>query len=144
LILGQAAVQANIVSPVLIIVVAITGLGNFSVPNASLALGVRLIRFVFILMAAFLGFYGITAVFMVAGVYLVSQKSFGVPFVAPVAARTSKSSDLIVRKPIWKQEKRPDGLNPIGVERQPKVTRKWAQEDPNYSYNREEKDDKGR
>jgi len=144
LILGQAAVQANIVSPVLIIVVAITGLGNFAVPNVSLALGVRLLRFVFIFLGAFLGFYGITAVFMIIGMYLVSQKSFGVPFVAPVAPRTKRSSDLMIRSPIWKQEKRPDGLNPIGAGRQPKVTRKWTQEDPNFSYDRKENDDEGR
>jgi len=144
LILGQAAVQANIVSPVLIIVVAITGLGNFAVPNVSLALGIRLLRFAFIIMGAFLGFYGLTAVFMITGMYLVSQKSFGVPFVAPVAPRTTRSSDLISRKPVWKQEKRSDGLNPIGIGRQPKVSRKWTQEDPNYSYSREGNDDEGR
>jgi len=144
LILGQAAVQANIVSPVLIIVVAITGLGNFSVPNVSLALAIRLMRFAFIIMGAFLGFYGITVVFMVLGMYFVSQKSFGVPFVAPVAPRTTRNSDLIFRHPIWKQEKRPDAINPIGVGRQPKISRKWTQEDPNYSYDRKENDDEGR
>lgn len=144
LILGQAAVQANIVSPVLIIVVAITGLGNFAVPNVSLALGVRLTRFIFIIMGALLGFYGITVAFMILGMYLVSQKSFGVPFVAPVAPRTTRSTDLIFRQPIWKQEKRPDYINPIGTGRQPKITRKWTKEDPNYSYSRKESDDEGR
>jgi spore germination protein KA len=144
LILGQAAVQANIVSPVLIIVVAITGLGNFAVPNVSLALGVRLLRFAFIIMGALLGFYGLTTVFMIVGMYLVSQKSFGVPFVAPVAPKTTRSGDLIARQPVWNQEKRPDGLNPIGVGRQPNISRKWTQEDPNFSYDREGNDDEGR
>ncbi len=144
LILGQAAVQANIVSPVLIIVVAITGLGNFAIPNVSLSLAIRLLRFAFIIMGAFSGFYGLTAVFMVVGIYLVSQKSFGVPFVSPLAPRTTKNNDVTVRKPVWKQDKRPDGINPIGVERQPRVSRKWTQKDPNYSYDREENDDERR
>ncbi|KNY28833.1 spore germination protein [Pseudobacteroides cellulosolvens] len=141
LILGQAAVQANIVSPVLIIVVAITGLGNFAVPNYELALGIRLIRFGFIAFGFLFGFYGIVALVMLIGIYLASQKSFGVPLLANVAPKTSRSNDLIMRYPVWKQERRPDPLNPLDSKRQPKISRKWTQEDPNYSYDREDNDD---
>lgn len=139
LILGQAAVQANIVSPVLIIVVAITGLGNFAVPNPSLALGIRIIRFVYILLGAFLGFYGITVGLLMTGAYMVDQKSFGVPFVAPVAPKTARSGDLIERKPMWMQQRRPDFLNPMDDSRQPEVSRKWRQKEAHISYDRKEK-----
>lgn len=141
LILGQAAVQANIVSPVLIIVVAITGLGNFTIPNFELALGIRLIRFGFIIFGVLFGFYGIVALFMLIGIFLVSQKSFGVPLLTTLAPRTTRSKDLIIRYPIWRQERRPDLLNTLDIGRQPKITRKWAQEDPSYSYDRERKND---
>ncbi|GFP77208.1 hypothetical protein bsdtw1_03322 [Clostridium fungisolvens] len=144
LILGQAAVQANIVSPVLIIIVAITGLGNFAIPSFSLGLAIRLIRFGFIASGALLGFYGITCFMMLIGIYLVSIKSFGIPIFAPVLPRTSKSKDYIVRYPIWEQEKRIDSINPLDTTRQPKISRKWTVEAPNYNYDRGESDDKGR
>jgi len=59
LILGQAAVIAGLISPVLLIVVAVTGLGNFSIPNYSLAIAVRIIRFIYIILGSVVGFYGI-------------------------------------------------------------------------------------
>ena len=142
LILGQAAVQANIVSPVLIIIVAITGLGNFAIPSFSLGLAIRLIRFGFIASGALLGFYGITCFMMLIGIYLVNIKSFGIPIFAPVLPRTAKSKDYILRYPIWEQEKRVDSINPLDTIRQPKVSRKWTMEDPNYNYDRRETDDK--
>ncbi len=129
LILGQAAVQANIVSPVLIIIVAVTGLGNFAIPNFSVAFAVRIIRFAFIFGAALLGFYGIGLVLVAVIALLSNMKSFGVPFLSITAPKTSTSGDLIFKKPVWKQEKRPDNINPLDVRRQPNISRKWAQED---------------
>lgn len=111
LILGQAAVDANLVSPVLIIIVAVTGLGNFAIPSYSLATGIRLIRFGLILAGAFLGFYGVAAVLFIVGCFACSIKSFGVPFLSPVSPVTRKNPDIIARAPNFKQKKRPDYLN---------------------------------
>jgi len=111
LILGQAAVAANLVSPVLIIVVAVTGLGNFAIPSYSLATGIRLIRFGLILAGAFLGFYGVAAVLFIAGCIACNMKSFGVPFLSPVSPVTRKNPDIIARKPNFEQKMRPDYLN---------------------------------
>ncbi|MGE5632788.1 MAG: spore germination protein [Caulobacteraceae bacterium] len=111
LILGQAAVSANLVSPVLIIVVAVTGLGNFAIPSYSLATGIRLIRFGLILAGAFLGFYGVAAVLFIAGCFACNMKSFGVPFLSPISPVTKKNPDIIARAPNFKQKMRPDYLN---------------------------------
>ena len=59
LVIGQAAVQAGIVSPAMVIVVAITAVANFATPTFAIAISARLIRFVFILTAAAFGFYGV-------------------------------------------------------------------------------------
>ncbi|HHW49252.1 MAG TPA: spore germination protein, partial [Clostridiaceae bacterium] len=59
LILGQAAVAANIVSPILIIIVAVTGIGSFAIPNFSLGFSLRVIRFAYIFLGALAGFLGI-------------------------------------------------------------------------------------
>lgn len=129
LILGEAAVSANIVSPVLIVIVAATGLSNFAIPNYSLAFGVRLLRFYFIIAGCFLGFYGLALALVVFVLMLVNLKSFGIPYLSIVAPRNKKSKDAVVRWPIWMQEERPDYLNTLDSRRQPEISRQWTQED---------------
>ncbi len=129
LILGEAAVSANIVSPILIIIVAITGLSNFAIPNYNLAFGVRLTRFYFIAAGALLGFYGISLALVAYVLMLVNLKSFGVPFISIISPRTKGSRDIIIKWPIWMQEYRPDYLNSPDRRRQPKISRQWAEQD---------------
>jgi spore germination protein KA len=124
LILGQAAVTADIVSPIMIIIVAITGLSNFSMPNYSLATSVRILRFVFIFFGAIAGFYGIAVAMFIIGGFACSMKSFGAPFLVPVAPKTKSSRDLIIRRPIWNQILRPDAANTLN--------RKRAGDSPNW------------
>ncbi len=131
LILGEAAVAANIVSPILIIVVAATGLSNFAIPNYSLAFGVRISRFYFIIAGATLGFYGLALALMAYILMLVNLKSFGIPFMSILAPKNKRSRDAIIRWPVWMQESRPDFLNPLERDRQPEISRGWSQQDPN-------------
>lgn len=127
LILGQAAVSANLVSPIMIIIVAITALGSFSVPSFSMSFSIRLIRFAYIILGAISGFLGIALGLTVNALMLASSKSFGVPFLAPFGPVTQgKYSDKLSRKPIWKQEKRPDYLNTKDIKSQPKISRSWT------------------
>ncbi len=140
LILGQAAVQANVVSPVLIIIIAATGLGNFAIPNFDLAFAVRILRFIFIFASAVLGFYGITLVLVALTGAIASMKSFGVPFLSTAAPRVRKSFDSFIMWPIWKQEMRPDVLNPLDTRKQAPISRKWTKEDPDSGYRKGEDD----
>ncbi|MGD0153948.1 MAG: spore germination protein [Thermacetogeniaceae bacterium] len=126
LILGQAAVAASIVSPILIIVVAITGIGSFAIPNFSYAYSFRILRFGYIILGALAGFLGISLGLFLHGMTLVTSKSFGVPFMAPFAPRTAGDlGDVVFKEPIWKQERRPDYLEPKDEVRQPKISRGW-------------------
>ena len=130
LILGQAAVEANIVSPILIIVVAVTGLGSFAIPNFSAGFAFRILRFGFIILSAISGFLGITVGLVLMGLWMVNAKSFGVPFVSPVAPRTSGGfSDAVLKSPVWKQEKRPDYMNAKKGRKQPHISRRWINRD---------------
>lgn len=128
LILGQAAVQAGIVSPILIIVVAITGLASFAIPNYSMSFAFRGTRFIFTILAAIFGFFGISAGFYIFLSSLASMKSFGVPFLAPMGPKTRSEPDLFYRGPVWEMEERPDYLNTLDRRRQPKVSRKWTED----------------
>jgi len=111
LILGQAAVQAGLVSPILIIIVAVSGLGSFAIPNYSLSLGIRIIRFFLIFFGCIGGFYGISAGVTILFAMALSMKSFGVPFFTPVAPYASHNTDTIIRAPIYEQKYKPDYLN---------------------------------
>lgn len=126
LILGQAAVAANLVSPVLIIVVAVTGLGSFAIPSYSLATGIRLIRFGLILSGAFLGFYGVAAALFIVGSFACNMKSFGVPFFSPISPATKKNPDILARMPNFKQAMRPDYLNTPNSKRAGDKPRGWV------------------
>ena len=127
LILGQAAVAANLVSPIMIIIVAITALGSFSIPSFSMSFSIRLIRFAYIILGATAGFLGIALGLTINALMLAASKSFGVPFLAPFGPVTKeKYSDKLSRKPIWKQEYRPDYLNPKDIKSQSKISRSWA------------------
>ncbi len=130
LILGQAAVQANLVSPVLIIIVALTGLGNFAIPDFGMAFAARIIRIGFIILGALLGFYGISLGIVAAVALLSHTKSFGVPFLTFYGPKVNNSNDLIIRMPVWKQQFRPDEINPLDITRQKKISRTWTREKP--------------
>lgn len=121
LILGQAAVEANLVSPILVIIVAITGLSSFAIPEATLSYTVRIVRFLLLLSGAFMGFLGISLFFTVSLAYILSINCFGVPFMSPVAPHYPSSNDSYTRSPIYKQWLRPTNISKLdSIRRKPK------------------------
>ncbi|MBE5780248.1 MAG: spore germination protein [Clostridiales bacterium] len=97
LILGQAAVSANLVSPIAIIVVATTGLSSFAIPDFSLQMAVYHMRFLFLLAAVLGGFWGILFLLVPLCAYLCSLTSYGVPYFAPVAPKTRGNRDIVIK-----------------------------------------------
>ena len=126
LILGQAAVSAKIVSPIMIIIIAITGIGSFAMADYSLGWSYRLLRLVFIALGAFMGFYGIAAGIVIYALAIGAQKSFGVPFVAPLPKAGNRGvANSVFVNPIWRREKRPSFLDTKNASSEPKISRKW-------------------
>jgi hypothetical protein len=102
LVLGQAAIQARIVSPIMIIVVALTGIGSFVVPNFSTSYSTRFLRYPILIAAGTLGAYGISLTWCVIVAHLCTLESFGVPYLSPVSPfKTSALKDSILRLPLW-------------------------------------------
>ncbi|MET3576691.1 spore germination protein [Bhargavaea ullalensis] len=112
LILGQAAVQANLVSPLLVVVIAITGLSSFAIPDVGLSVMTRILRFIFVIAAHLLGFVGLALVLAAMLAYATSIKSFGVPFFSPLAPHFPSSRDLFLRPILKKQWLRPLSMSP--------------------------------
>ena len=105
LILGQAAVSASIISPIVIIVVALTGLGNFVIPDYGFTVGMTILRIAIILVSALLGLYGLTLAVFALLCHLCSLHSLGAPFMAPVAPFRPHNPDILLRLPIWMQKR---------------------------------------
>lgn len=126
LILGQSAVSAKIVSPIMIVVIAITGIGSFATSDYSISWSLRIMRLIFIALAAAAGFLGIAIGIFVYLTYVATIYSFGVPYLSPLPGSDNKGyfSALFVKQ-IWKREKRPSYLGVKNDDAEPKISRKW-------------------
>ena len=109
LIIGQAAVSANLVSPIVVMIVAITALGSMALPNEEFASAFRLLKYMFLLLGGYLGIFG-----LVAGIYLTLSHlsgllSFGMPYLIPFVKKETvrESGDGILRIPFHKRWQRP-------------------------------------
>jgi spore germination protein KA len=126
LILGQTAVAAKIVSPIMVIIIALTGLASYSIPDYRLASAFRLSRFIFVLLAMSMGLIGVACGLLLFIAMLCSLKSFGMPYMSPMAPRSTLGGDTILRGPVYHQKRRPDALNTKDQIRQKDNSRSWT------------------
>ncbi|WP_127535870.1 spore germination protein [Paenibacillus illinoisensis] len=109
LVIGQAAVEAGLVSGAMVIVVSFTAISNFVIPYFSMATAVRLMRFPFMLLAGTLGLFGILVGAVPLLVHLISLKSLGADYMMPFSPfYKSNMKDLILRVPWWAMKTRPN------------------------------------
>lgn len=110
LVIGQSAVEAGIIGPFMIIVVSITAIASFVVPAQTDA--ISLMRYLFLLLGGLLGGYGILMGLIMVLIYLVSVKSFGVDYLAPITPLSRQGmKDCFVRMPVWKMFFRPSSTS---------------------------------
>ena len=111
LIIGQAAVEANLVSPIVVIVISFTALCSFAIPNEEFATAFRLLKFFFIGMCAWLGYFGMLLGLLFVLIHLAHLKSFGIPYLMPFVGADltdyEDERDFLWRWPIRKLTKRP-------------------------------------
>jgi len=108
LVIGQAAVQAKIVSPLMVIVVALTAISMFTIPQYNISLAVRISRLLIMLLASVLGMFGIMMSMLFLMLHLCSLESFGKPYMAPFSPlRIGDLKDTAVRAPWWAMVRRP-------------------------------------
>ena len=110
LIVGDAAISAKVVSPVVVIVVAITVLASFTVPGNSLVRAIKIWRFLLIVMANLLGIAGVTMGFVFFVLRLTGKSVLGVPYLAPLAEDHMVTKDTLVRMPFRQNVRRPEYL----------------------------------
>ena len=114
------------VSPILIIIVAITGICSFAIPDFSMGFTFRIYRFLYIILAFVAGFLGVAAGFFSQSIVLAGLKSFGSPYLAPYLPVTNLNTDAsYFIPPMWRREKRADFVNTKEPRSQAKISMKW-------------------
>ncbi len=112
IVIGQSAVSAGLVSPVMIVVVALTIISGFMSPNYEITLSVRIFRFLYIIMSGIIGFYGIILGTFVFITYLLKMDSFGIPYLSPVVNMRRKDfKDVFFKYPLYMFKQRPKYMN---------------------------------
>ena len=107
LILGEAAVNAGIVSPIMIIVIAITAISSLIFVEPEFINGLRIYRIAFMFGASILGTYGILLIFIFMLINLATSDYLGIPYLTPFAPpNKERLKDSIVKAPAIKLTKR--------------------------------------
>ena len=108
LVIGQAAVQAGIVSAPMVIIVALTGISSFMTPRYIAGISIRMLRFPMIFLAGSLGLLGIMMGIILLVLHLCSLRSFGVPYLSTLQTPNfGEFKDVFYRAPWWSMKRRP-------------------------------------
>lgn len=145
LVIGQAAVQAGLVSPFMVIIVAMTGISSFAIPNYAASVSIRLIRFFILIASGTMGLLGFATTFSLFAIHAMSLRSFGESYLAPATPfKPSDQKDFVVRLPRWAMVSEPEQAegveDSIGENQMPRPNNKEPAD--NVSNSKEKKESK--
>ena len=107
IIIGDTAIKSKMVSPTTLLIVGITVITTFLIPNYDMSLSIRILRFPMLVLANIMGIFGIAVGWFLILVHLSSLDSLGVPY---FEFHKSDLKDTFIRAPLWKMNKRPEGI----------------------------------
>ena len=109
LIIGDAAVSANLVSPIVVMIVALTALGSMVIPDEEFAAAFRLLKYGFLILGGYLGIYGVVLGIYLTVSHLSGLLSFGIPYLVPFVEKQSvrQTGNGIFRIPFKARKYRP-------------------------------------
>lgn len=113
LVIGQASVEAGLMTPLVVIIVALTAISSFAIPSYNFSTSIRMMRFIFIILAATMGLFGIAIGLCLLMVHLCTLKSFGINYMTPLSSFVENKNDLkdtIVRHRIKNMVHKPEYL----------------------------------
>jgi spore germination protein KA len=123
-VIGQTAVQAGIVSAVTVIIISVTGIASFIIPQFNLAASIRIIRLFMMILGSTLGLYGVFIGLLTVFIHMIKLRSFGIPFFSPIAPlNLSGLKDTFVRAPWWSMISRPKFMETKDKERMKRTLR---------------------
>jgi len=107
IIIGDTAIKSKMVTPTTLLIVGITVIATFLIPNYDMSLSIRMLRFPMLILANIMGIFGIAVGWFLILVHLSSLDSLGVPY---FEFHKSDMKDTFIRAPLWKMNKRPEGI----------------------------------
>lgn len=113
LVIGSATVEAGLITPIAVIIVALTALSSFAIPSYNFGTSLRMIRFGFIIAASIFGLFGISIGLCILIIHLCTLKSFGVPYLTPFTHFIERRKDLmdtVIRPKIYTLVRKPKYL----------------------------------
>ena len=125
LILGTAAVDAGLVSPLLLIVVALSGVGSYALPDYSLSFAFRMGQMALLIAGGLMGLPGVCLMLLWMILRVAGMQSLGRPYLAPTAPRRVHNPDLLLRAPVYRLRLRGDTANPRAMLRALGRMRRW-------------------
>lgn len=119
LIVGDAAVKANMLSPIVVIVIAATAVASYTIPYDDLRLAVRIWRLLIIILSSIFGLVGLSIGIILILNHLCKIENFGIPYMSPIAGiNREELKDTLIRIPLSKYKKRPSSLKVTNKKRQ--------------------------
>jgi spore germination protein KA len=122
IIIGNAAVQSNMVSPSTLLVIGITIIASFAVPSVDMSVSIRLLRFPMLFLANSMGIMGIATGYTLLILHLSSLENFGVPY---MEFNKNDLKDTFIRAPLWKMNARPSIISDRNMKRQTNFRNKF-------------------
>ena len=113
LVVGQAAVEAKLLSPVVVVVVAAAGIAGYTLPSQDLANALRAVRFLLAVLAAFVGLLGVVLGIGWLCCHLAELEPLGVPWLSPFAPDVPKATCDVTRIPVRRAKLRESFLGPL-------------------------------
>ncbi|MGN7386493.1 spore germination protein [Sporosarcina sp. SAFN-015] len=124
LVIGDAIVNAGLVSNLIVVVVAMTAISSFVVPSVEMNTTIRIIRFPFMLAATFFGFFGIAMLTVILFIHMMNRSSLNQPYLSPVVPfDPSRFKNVFFRLPYYKNHKQQQTFTHGGAGRKKKVRR---------------------
>ncbi|MGI6091983.1 MAG: spore germination protein [Negativicutes bacterium] len=110
LVIGTTVVEAGLVNPLLVVVVATTAMASFTMPNYGYAMALRFLRVPMLFLASILGLYGVMLGYLAVTVHMCSLRSFGESYLGAILdiSLLSDWKDMIIRLPLRKLDSRPE------------------------------------
>ena len=120
LVVGDAAITAKLLSPGVVIVIAVAGITGFVVPSQDMANTIRICRLFLVLCSTMGGLFGVSIGLILIIYHLCTLEIFGVPYLSPFVSNDGKEmfNDTLIRIPWFKTKKRPRNISPVDSKRQ--------------------------
>lgn len=113
LVIGQAAVMAGFVSPITVVIIAMSTIGSFATPSYNAATAFRMLRFPLIILAGTFGLVGLACGLIFILNHMLGLRSFGIPYMSPVSPGNAQAfKDSFIRAPLKWLHERPQELEP--------------------------------